>query len=539
MISSGHTYFFNSGENNEYVSTVPVSFTVNGLKSDAIFYMEKAWMRARNNDTNSYPIPYAIYEKFTAEENRGKWETLWDCYWYYIDQWAKADVAAGDTIVYDATTVEAGDFKAWFNSGMYHPNQTNFKYSGYGAVISEPTAEDLANTLVFNMNTGSKQKGPNPFTDASAAHAISYERAMWEAYNYVQEYITGTGIRFYPIYQKLRANNMTTNGYHSYYDWTDQYIGHSFMNMLAGGEAVVYSSTDDKAFFAPIKEEILYTCSVGSTVEDYIGYEEGKGNFEFVQDSAVVTLTVGGVPYVTAQIEARNGADFSLAFTKPDGEAATFWLDYYYGNGTTTERFVWTFGENVYLTNSATLTYKLQLTEKTDEPSEGYVVPTNNSAVLYPKDSDGEDGEPQMFPVPEVIYDVQSVTVSGTKIWDDGEDADGIRPESITIRLYANGEEVASKVVTAEDGWAWSFDGLRKFEKGVEIVYAISEDAVEGYEAVVDGFHVTNVHVPEEITDEPEAPETGDKVLGTGIAVVMISLTVIGWGVKRGGRRGE
>ena len=120
MISSGHTYYFNSGDNNEYISTVPVSFKNGSVDTDEVFYMEKAWMRARNNSTNSYPIPKAIVEYYNA--NTDKYESEWDCYWSLIDAWARADIAAGDTVVYEATTREAGDFKAWMNSGKYSSN---------------------------------------------------------------------------------------------------------------------------------------------------------------------------------------------------------------------------------------------------------------------------------------------------------------------------------------------------------------------------------------------------------------------------------
>jgi len=300
------------------------------------------------------------------------------------------------------------------------------------------------------------------------------------------------------------------------------------MNYLAqlGGQEnapVVWSYTRDadgnvtgqalkENFFAPIAEDVVgsfYTCAPGSFVEDYIGYEEGKGNFEFIKDAACVKLNVGGVEYVTAQIEARDGADFSLEFTNPDSETASFWLDYYYGNGTTTEKFIWTFGENVTIFNKADLTYKLQLTEKAEVPGD-YDVITNISATLYPTDSEGEEGEPEVFPIPEVNYTVLPISVSGHKIWNDNDNADNMRPDSITIRLFADGVEVDSKTVTEADGWEWTFEGLQQTNEGKEIVYTITEDAVEGYESVVDGFDVTNTYVPEEdeeIIEEEEKPE--------------------------------
>ena len=88
-------------------------------------------------------------------------------------------------------------------------------------------------------------------------------------------------------------------------------------------------------------------------------------------------------------------------------------------------------------------------------------------------------------------------TVSGSKTWNDGDNRDGLRPESITINLLADGEEVAELVVTAENGWEWTFEGLPVYADGQEIVYTITEDEVKGYEASVEGFNVTNTHAPE------------------------------------------
>ena len=90
--------------------------------------------------------------------------------------------------------------------------------------------------------------------------------------------------------------------------------------------------------------------------------------------------------------------------------------------------------------------------------------------------------------------------VSGSKTWDDADNQDGKRPESITVRLFADGTEVTSKTVTANDNWSWSFTGLDKYNSGTEIVYTISEDTVADYTTVVDGYNITNTHTPEKIS---------------------------------------
>ena len=91
----------------------------------------------------------------------------------------------------------------------------------------------------------------------------------------------------------------------------------------------------------------------------------------------------------------------------------------------------------------------------------------------------------------------ETTEVSGSKTWDDADNQDGVRPDSITVKLFADGTEVTSKTVTANDNWSWSFTGLDKYNSGTEIVYTISEDEVADYTTVVDGYNITNTHTPE------------------------------------------
>ena len=94
----------------------------------------------------------------------------------------------------------------------------------------------------------------------------------------------------------------------------------------------------------------------------------------------------------------------------------------------------------------------------------------------------------------------EKVSVEGSKTWNDADNQDGKRPESIAVRLFADGTEVTSKIVTANDNWSWSFTDLDKYNSGTEIVYTISEDTVADYTTVVDGYNITNTHTPEKIS---------------------------------------
>lgn len=86
--------------------------------------------------------------------------------------------------------------------------------------------------------------------------------------------------------------------------------------------------------------------------------------------------------------------------------------------------------------------------------------------------------------------------VAGTKTWLDDDDTYGMRPESITVHLLANGKTVATKKVTADDNWQYSFTNLPVFAHGKQIVYTISENEVDGYTSSVDGYDLTNTILP-------------------------------------------
>ena len=94
--------------------------------------------------------------------------------------------------------------------------------------------------------------------------------------------------------------------------------------------------------------------------------------------------------------------------------------------------------------------------------------------------------------------------VAVKKIWDDADNKEGLRPEKITVRLLADGQEVAVKEITATDNWQVSFTDLPVYKEGKKITYAITEDPVAGYITNIDGFTVTNRHTPP--TTPPTTP---------------------------------
>lgn len=109
-------------------------------------------------------------------------------------------------------------------------------------------------------------------------------------------------------------------------------------------------------------------------------------------------------------------------------------------------------------------------------------------------------------------YAPKAIDYKVTKVWNDANNQDGKRPESVTVQLYkkvgaADPVAVEGKklTLTAKDKtdantWVASFTNLPQYEAGTEITYSIKEvDVPAGYEASVTGQVVTNTHNPDTV----------------------------------------
>ena len=109
-------------------------------------------------------------------------------------------------------------------------------------------------------------------------------------------------------------------------------------------------------------------------------------------------------------------------------------------------------------------------------------------------------------------YAPKAIDYKVTKVWNDANNQDGKRPESVTVQLYkkvGDADPVAVEgkklTLTAKDKtdantWVASFTNLPQYEAGKEITYSIKEvDVPAGYEASVTGQVVTNTHNPDTV----------------------------------------
>ncbi|MFT8938614.1 Cna B-type domain-containing protein, partial [Leuconostoc falkenbergense] len=84
-------------------------------------------------------------------------------------------------------------------------------------------------------------------------------------------------------------------------------------------------------------------------------------------------------------------------------------------------------------------------------------------------------------------------TVSGTKTWQDDNNAEGLRPDAIIVDLYQNGVKIDSKSVSEETNWQYSFTNLPKYDADANAyTYTVKEEAVDHYTSQQDGNNFTN-----------------------------------------------
>lgn len=94
--------------------------------------------------------------------------------------------------------------------------------------------------------------------------------------------------------------------------------------------------------------------------------------------------------------------------------------------------------------------------------------------------------------------------ISVKKVWNDADNADGIRPESIKVQLYKNGNTKVYDAVelSEKNNWSYTWEELPTMENNEDIIYAVDEVEIPaGYEKEVTNketkFIITNTHVPD------------------------------------------
>ena len=337
-------------------------------------------------------------------------------------------------------------------------------------VSYDSEAEEATQTLKSNVNeVGVKTLDDEIFAqyvgdDSVYAHANNVDTALYLTDQVYQEAVSA-GYHCYAV----SKNNSTSSSY----PWAD-----TFMDYLANGE---------KVSFGEIENDIYYLLDAGSTVVDYMGYDTYGTNtyydFDFVDSADKLVLKVGDAEYKTTKVESglANGETaryvFNYSYVDENGETvevkatnkaeAPFVLHYYAGEGKS-EHFVWDINVPVSQFETVQLTYTVKLTNpETDIGTYGEydedgsknkeALYTNNSATLYPIDSDGHKVESEDFPKPTVSYTVgETGTLTVTKrVLTSTPNAD--EEFHFTVTYSKDGKDT-TETFTLKNGETWKDD---------------------------------------------------------------------------------
>ena len=110
-----------------------------------------------------------------------------------------------------------------------------------------------------------------------------------------------------------------------------------------------------------------------------------------------------------------------------------------------------------------------------------------------------------------VTPEPETTSVPVTITWDDSNNANGKRPSSVTVTLYANGSATGTITINSANGWKGTFFDMPKYNSsGKEIKYTVSAPAVDKYSgpnavASDGGWKLTYTYVPDPVT--PVVPE--------------------------------
>ena len=317
----------------------------------------------------------------------------------------------------------------WLNDGSPYfsadPYSWNFKYGSntppdnwtaflntIGSII--PT-ETIKTVSYENKDILTASDGINASDLDQNSYTTTVDRSLYytyEVYSEAQE----AGYHCYAVNSETPAD----------YPW-----GPDFMKYLAGGQEVS---------FEDIQNDIFYLLDAGSSVIDVIGGDDNGEqydyDFDFVNDLSKITLTVNGVEKPGVKID-ENHYGFGERINYEGQEVYEYELTYYpNGLGVATmafenedvvagELFRWDIYVPVKQFEPVQLTYTVKLANpKTTEGnygqydedgSENYAgLYTNNSAVLFPVDSNGNVGEKEAFDKPTVSYTVGGNDNPGT-----------------------------------------------------------------------------------------------------------------------------
>ena len=503
-LTDGKSYIWNSGDGTpmSYYSQWYQHYAIMGDGVPALsqkygYDMDSYYVGIAREDVIWYNDYQDIYDSTNADfTGESKYEQR--CAYAY-----KEGVPAGTVARHD--TINGAElFPRYRDYQYYYEFQPNDSWQGMVWLEANPYEVVVNDDGTYSFNPDA----PNP--DFYMRHPSSLEKGLYMAGHLWTDMDASYNTAAITYAGKSTGSGL--NCAESFCKWIQE-------NSDYGAD--ITNASDVAAVFDSISDEIIYMVAQG-TVTDVIPDE-----FTLVEnDTDTFTLAVGG-----EKLAATADGDAAWNFGTPnDSGVYPYRVEY----NADENSFTWIINVPIEVSNPVTLSYTLEIDEDAEEGEHD----TNVSAILDYVTSSGVEGV-YKFEIPVVTYK-RVVTYTASKVWDDSSDADGIRPDSVMVQLYADGEAIGDAVtLDASNDWTYTWEGLSETKDGETIDYEVQEVSVpDGYTSEVaeddSGYEatVTNTHTPsqppappkpkepESTTPAQNVPKTGDPSSPMALAIV-------------------
>ena len=253
-----------------------------------------------------------------------------------------------------------------------------------------------------------------------------------------------------------------------------------------------------------------YKISTTSATVNVSGLTQENGKYKLNAEIKDTYNLVGPI-VITGSVSSAD--DISMTLTNQDGtQIINYTLTDKNGNslGKTLDKLVGnTNGFYIKVARNLATTVNISITTQTTQTTQTLWLSgteSNGKITLKGEQPIVEINREKIPTTIELTGTPEVIEIPVTKVWEDSNNQDGIRPTSVKVSLYANGTAVAGKTITlnSSNSWKGTFTDLPKTSGGVDIAYTVQEDETTGYATEVTGqggseFTITNTHIPETI----------------------------------------
>lgn len=128
----------------------------------------------------------------------------------------------------------------------------------------------------------------------------------------------------------------------------------------------------------------------------------------------------------------------------------------------------------------------------------------------------------------------ETVERSVRKIWNDRNNSDGKRPESITVKLVRDGEAVENVKLNESNKWTHTWTDLDADHEWTVVEAAVPDGYTTISDVEGDSTEITNTHTPPTMPDQPhtgadvqQAAWIAVGVLGAGLVLLIVAKTAL------------